>query len=237
MKSPWKRRLTTVLCRVLLVLLGAQLFWSCASPDYRALSDYYAVEPKTICVLPARNMTTDAEAPLFYMATIGQPLVYRGYYVMPTPLVADILAREGIDLDGESWTVDPHSMREHFGADALLYVTIEEWDTVYNVLSSSVNVTLDYTLVDTASGETIWTARGTRRVQGGNATSSGNFLADLVVGAIDAAVTAATTDYVPLASELNTEILQSLPPGVYHTDHERLQKEITAWRQESQANQ
>ena len=86
-----------------LILVAA----GCGGRDLTRHAPYYRQEPRTILVLPVRNQTTDAEAPRFFLSTIGQPLIERGYYVMPPHLVAEAIAAEGIDLGGESWEIPP----------------------------------------------------------------------------------------------------------------------------------
>ena len=218
-----------------LAVVLAAAFTSCAAPpDFSDEAKYYEVNPKTIIILPANNSTTDAEAPHLFMSTIGKPMIERGYYVMPVPLVADMMAREGIDLDGESWIIEPGMFLKHMGADAILYVTIKEWDTNYAVIASSVAVTLHYSLVDARTGALLWEKQGRKVVKGGgsaqHANSLGGLVAGLIVDTAHAAFTAAATDYVPLASEVNRTTLNGLYPGVYHADYDLMQKNIADWK-------
>ncbi|ELU03472.1 hypothetical protein CAPTEDRAFT_214153, partial [Capitella teleta] len=55
------------------------------------------------------------------------PLAEKGYYVFPVNTVKTV-------LEGE----DPVRLGNMFGADAILYVTINEWDAQYVVLSTTV---------------------------------------------------------------------------------------------------
>ncbi len=213
-----------------LALLWAAAAAGCAAPDqdYSDLSDYYRTAPKTILVLPARNQSTDAEASWFYMATVGEPLVERGYYVMPVTLVSEILTREGVD-PGAAWDIDPARAYDYLGADAILYVTIEEWDTFYAVMASSVKVAIDYRLVDTRTGGVIWEHRGARKVTAGG---HGQGLVGLLLDAAESAIVATTIDYVPLAAGLNAEAFSTLPPGAYHPDYPALRQKIEAWEKD-----
>ena len=192
------------------LLLGA-----CASTD--AVFDYerfYESAPYTVVVLPPTNLSVDAEAPRFFLSTITQPLVNRGYYVIPVEVVADMMAAEGLADGGALQQVRPQKFREHFGADAVLYIDIKSWDTSYVFLASSVTVAMDYRLVHTDTGETLWQESAQQTVTSDSGGGSG--LGGLIAGVINAAVTAAATDYVPLARQANLQGLRTLPPGPYH---------------------
>ncbi len=211
----------------------------CSSVDYTDMENYYRTAPKAVVVLPVRNESTEAEAGRFFLSTVAKPLADRGYYVLPVEVTTAILAQEGIQDEGLAWQVEPSKLAEYFGADAVLYVTIKEWDTSYIVIASSVTVAMHYRLVDCRSGNTIWEQQARQTVSSDSHMSGGGGLAGLVVGLIvatvDAAVTAAATDYVPLAAQANFTALEQLPPGSYHPEYDELQKTIATWRADQDA--
>jgi hypothetical protein len=184
-------------------------------PDYER---FYASAPYTVVVLPPTNESVDAEATRYFLSTITQPLVNRGYYVIPVEPVADMLAIEGLSEGGALREVNPKKFREHFGADAVLYVTIKKWDTNYAILSSSVEVAFEYRLVHTDSGDTLITANASSRR---NSDSGGNSLIGALISAV---VTAAATEYVALAREANDHGMRYLPAGPYHPAFEEEKK-------------
>ena len=204
-----------------------------ATPDFKALDHFYKHEPKTILVLPVRNETTDAEAPRFFMATITRPLINRGYYILPKEVAAATLAQEGIFGAGEAWEVPPEKLHDHFNVDAILYITIKSWDTTYLILYSSVTVGMEYRLVDCRSGQAIWTYAAQQTIQSQGSNSS-NIYAALIESAINAATTAALTDYVPLASQVNSFAALRLPPGVYNSQQrEKTRTSLERWREKN----
>lgn len=222
--------------RSALLLLPVLLAAACASTaedapprDYTREAMYYRSEPRTILVLPPRNHTTAVDASRLFLSTIGKPLVERGYYVYPPELTLAILHQEGIDA-GQSWEIPPDRLHRYLGADAVLYVTISEWDTQYVVVASSVSVHLDYKLVDTRSGQVIWQdERIVARRSGDNVQVSGDALTWLIISTVDATVTALTTDYVPLAHEANTLAVSTLPIGHYNPGYPDLMEAVSAW--------
>lgn len=185
------------------------LLASCVTPpppveDYQA---FYDSQPASILVLPVFNETTSAEAPESFQATIATPLIQRGYYVFPVTPASAIFQSQGLFEGEQLKEVHPSVFREVLGVDAVLYVTLHAWDTNYLVLASSVSVSMTYQLVDAASAAILWQDSRTQTVS--SDTSSGSLLGLLV----NAAITAASVDYVPLARQANAVALQSLPAG------------------------
>ena len=171
------------------------------------------LDQRSILVLPVINETTSAEAPEAVLCTIGNPLIQRGFYVLPVIPSIEVLRAEGLYEGGQLADIPPASFGEHLGADAVMYITLHSWDTSYAVLASSVSVAMTYRLVDTATGATLWEDSGVRVVNSDTSQSSGNALADLIAMAVSAAVTAAVQEYVPLARQANVQALRSLPIG------------------------
>lgn len=202
---------------------------SCGLQEVPDWETFYERQPRTILVAPVVNETTEVEAPRFFMATIAKPLVARGYYVFPVEGTAEILESEGFTAGEELLQVRPSSFGKYFGADGVLFVSLKTWDTSYLIFWSSVAVTLQYRLVDTRSGETVWEAAQTAERSSSGPYGSG--LGDLIVMAVDAALTAATTDYVPLARQANESAIASLVPGPYHPEYQATKDRLVgAWR-------
>jgi hypothetical protein len=214
--------------RTLLAVFGALLVGGCASPNYSYADAYYQHEPKTIVVLPVRNESTDAAASTYFLSTIARPLVQRGYYVLPIESTLEVFTREGLHTAGRAWDVKPQLLQSNLGADAALYVTITKWDTSYVVFASNVTVAMHYRLVDCHTGQVLWERSASQTKRSGG---SGGGLIGLLVSAVDAAVSAAVTDYVPLASAANTNALASLPPGAYNAQQAEYKKTVSDWRE------
>lgn len=193
-----------------------------AKYDYTNFMEHH---PRSIVVVPPFNKTTAVDAPVVYETTVTAPLAERGYYVFPVFLTQAILLDLGVTDEGLLATVPPDKFKEVFGADAVLYVTIESWSTQYVVLASSVTVKAEYKLVDTSTGETLWEREHQTVYSSGGGGGGG--VAGLVAMAINAAVTAATVDYRPLARQMNLEAVSTgpkgwgLPAGPYHPEYQK----------------
>ena len=175
---------------------------------------FYERQPNTLLVLPVINETTSAEAPAAFHSTIASPLIQRGYSVFPVLPSLAVLRAEGVYEGEQLRNTPPQIFKDLLGADAVLYVSLHTWDTVYMVLASGVKVSMTYELIDTETGETMWKDQATRTVQ---SDSSGGLLAAM----INAAITAMSTKYVGLARQANTMALAGLPAGPLHVNFEK----------------
>lgn len=173
---------------------------------------YSDLPPNVLVVVPAINNTTAADAPDYLNVTITQPLADAGYYVLPMQITKRIFESEGIVDGRQLQSIPPQLYQTNFGADAVLFITVNEWDKSYYVIAGNVTVGLDYTLLSTETGETLWSYSGEVVMDTSGNSGTGNLLADLIV----TAVSTATTQYVSVASMVHTQVLTTIPLGKYH---------------------
>lgn len=199
---------------ITLVLLVAMT--GCASgPQMAAKRDAYPMmytdkKPVSIVVVPAINESTAADAGDLLNVTVAQPFDNQGYYVLPVPIVADIFKREGV-LEGTQVRGIPTSIfKKNFGADAVLFMTIKNWDKHYAVLAGNVTVGISYVLLSTESNEVLWSYD--QKVVVDTSGSSGNIIADL----ISTAISTAAAKYVLVAARVHQQAVGSMPFGKYH---------------------
>ncbi len=180
--------------------------------------EMYREHPTSILVLPPINKTTAADAKEFYATTVAEPLTNSGYYVFPMEIVYDILQQEGL-FDTETMLGIPTSkFKEYFGADAVLYVTLLEWNTSYFLVSGSVTVKASCELKSTHTGNVIWFYDEAVEVNTSGESGGATGLAGLLVKAISTAVKTATQSYIPIAREASEKIFKAIPFGKYHKD-------------------
>ncbi len=209
------------------VLFIIFFFSGCNGYNWARESLYYSVAPRTIIIMPPRNLTSAVESGRFLTATLVKPLVDLGYYVFPVEATMAIFRQEGID-EGMALQISPARLCDYFAADAALYLDVESWDTLYAVLASDVRVIANYRLVSTKTGNLLWQNRGEcHRSSHGHV--SDNILASIITSTINAAITATTTQYFTLAQEATKNALSTLLPGYRHPDYERIQQEIMNW--------
>ena len=115
---------------ITLGLIGLAL-GGCATnqvPKGELYPEMYREMPKSVLVLPAINHSTAADAPNLYSSTIAQPLANAGFYVLSTEVTRKFLENEGLTTGDQLAAVPYKKFLEAFGADAVLFVTIEKWE-------------------------------------------------------------------------------------------------------------
>ena len=198
-----------------LVLLAA-LASACAAPPQKDYSKLVSSSPRAILVVPVVNKSVDVDAADYFLSTLSVPLAERGYYVFPVNLVKRMLEDDGLSDAALVHGADPVRLCTLFGADAVLYVTIQQWTARYIVLSTQVTVEFDYLLKDGRTGEELWKEHQIRVFDSSSANSggSGGLLGSLIGSLAAAIATKAAPNYMPLAREANAKALAYPGPGI-----------------------
>lgn len=201
--------LRTGLAAAALTLLGA-----CAhqtpGADYTA---FKANRPRSILVLPPLNQSPEVIAPWGVLAQATYPLAESGYYVMPVTLVAETFKENGLTVPADVHAVAPAKLREIFGADAALYITVTRYGTSYTVLDSAAVVSANAKLVDLRDGTLLWSgaASATNAQQQNN---QGGGLVGLLVAAVVKQILNNVTDASwPVAGIATQRLLSAGQPG------------------------
>lgn len=210
----------------------AALFSGCVAPvpdpgyDYSA---FRAADPRSILIVPVVNNTVDVDAADYFLSAISLPVAERGYYVFPVNMVKRVMEEDGLADANMVHSADPTRLASLFGADSVLYISIERWDAQYAVLATTVTVEFNYTLKDGHTGAVLWETDQRFVYQSGGGANSGNGIADLIIMLVDAAVTKAKPNYLPLARQANNrtvvETRHGLPAGPYRPMEYKLDME------------
>lgn len=143
--------------KLLLLLLGITLLatgcTTVAPKDYTA---FRQSRPRSILVLPPINETTEVNASYSFLTTNTRPLAELGYYVFPVVVVDQYFKQNGVTVPDEMQKVPLPKLHEVFGADAVLYLTVEKYGSKYQVLASTSYVYARGKLVDCRSGTLLW---------------------------------------------------------------------------------
>jgi len=197
----------------LLLLLG------CVTPARKDYSRFLAEGPRSILVVPVVNKTVDVEAPNYFLSTLTLPVAERGYYVFPVNMVKRVLEDDGLADAALVHAADPARLASLFGADTVLYVTIERWEARYILISTQVTVEFDYVLKSGRTGAELWRDHRTMEYAPNQGNGGGGLLGALLA----AAIVKAAPNYMPLARQANATAFAwpgpGLPAGPYLPEH------------------
>jgi hypothetical protein len=205
---------------VLAGIVVAVALSACATPAPSAdYTTFRQASPKSILVVPALNNTVSVDAADVFHSTVSRPFAERGYYVFPAHMVKSLLEQDGLSDAALVHSADPKRLGRLFGCDAVLYITIDKWESQYVLISTSTNVAFQYKLKSCVTGADLWdtTAAMTYSPQSNNNT--GNPWANLIAQAVTAALEKAAPNYIPLAQQANflaaNRSGMGLPAGPY----------------------
>jgi hypothetical protein len=171
-------KVTLVIARLLVSTGLLALFTGCSSTNSVNSAAFIANHPRSILVLPVNNGSNTIDAPAMALPRIPIHFLNLGYYVLDPALTNDYFLSEGAPTPAEIEQIDPGKFKTIFGADAVLYTKITEWDTTYIVINTHSRVTIEYKLVDTRSGQTLWEQEQTEEE-----SSGGGSLVEMVANA------------------------------------------------------
>jgi hypothetical protein len=213
------RRNQPVFLALLSVLfLGLTGCVTTSPPDYSA---YRSHMPRSILVLPPTNDSIEVNASYVYLSTITLPLAEAGYYVFPVAVVDNYMKENGLPTPHEMNTVPLDKLRKVFGADAVLYIHIEDWGQKYQVISSTTIVKARAKLVDVRTGAALW--EGTAQAAQGSGDGGGGLLGSMIAAVVDQVVHTATNRTHPLSRMANHGMIlnthNGLLLGPYNVDY------------------
>lgn len=216
----------SILQRVLALAAVAIVVTGCATPTPPPHNDYTAfrqADPRSVLVVPVVSRSVDVDAPDYFLSTISQPIAERGYYVFPVNLIKRVMEDDGLgDANLVHASATP-KLAELFGADAVLYVVIERWDSKYAVISTTTTVELSYSLRNGKTGDELWKHSETMAYDPAGGQNG------LLAKAIVAAFEKAKPNYIPLAKSVNglsvARVGRGLPAGPYDAKYKTDQQQ------------
>jgi hypothetical protein len=194
------------------VLLLAVLLAGCVAPNRNVdYSAFRASKPASILVLPPLNTSVEPAAVAAVLSQATRPLAESGYYVVPIAVMDETFKQNGLDTPEDIHEVTPAKLRDIFGADAALYMTVTQYGSKYVVVSSSVTVAIDAKLIDLRTGSTLWT--GSKTVAQGSSNSSGGLIGMLVQAMVDQVVNNLSNRSYTVAGTTTQSLLGAGQPG------------------------
>ena len=179
----------------------AVLLSACATTQspQKDTSAFTTAAPRSILIAPVVNKSLDVDASNYVLSTLPVPMAERGYYIFPVNTSKFLLEQEGYYESEQVHGLPSETLAGLFGADAILYVTINRWDAQYILFSTTVTVDFSYRLVG-RDGTELW--RGEKQMRYTPQNSGGGLLSAL----INAAIERAAPNYLPLTREANNAV-------------------------------
>ncbi|WP_454723283.1 MULTISPECIES: DUF799 domain-containing protein [Cupriavidus] len=190
----------------------AVLAAGCAAPRQKVdYSAFKASRPRSIVVLPPLNESPEVKATYSMLSQVTYPLAESGYYVLPVALVDETFKQNGLTTPGDIHQVAPAKLREIFGADAALYITVSKYGTSYMIINSVTVVTASAKLVDLKTGATLWSGSASATDDQGN--NGGGLIGALVAAAVKQVLNNVTEAGHKVAGMTSTRLLSAGQPG------------------------
>lgn len=200
--------------RYFLFLAVATLLTSgCATMQPYDYSAFEQSKPRSIVVIPPSNNSLEVNAPYIYLSTLTRPLAEKGYYVFPVSVIDHFLKENGLPTPAEMNGIPLDKIGQHIGADAVLYISIEDWGQKYQVLNSTTTVHATLRLVDVKTGDLLWAS--TAKAQKGSGDGGGGLIGALVSAVVTQVLASTISDPTPgLARQANSLAINNQVRGM-----------------------
>lgn len=156
-----------------MAMLLAVLLVGCAAPPKIDQSAFKQSKPGSILVLPPINLSPDIRGSLSFLSTVTLPLSEAGYYVFPVAMVDATFKENGLSMPDDIHAAPLPKLQSIFGADAVLYITLEKYGSSYVVIDSQTLVVAKARLVDARSGVLLWEGKASASDAEGRDNSNG----------------------------------------------------------------
>jgi len=199
------RHIVKLVTATIVILILAGCVTNQAKYDYTA---YKESRPRSVVILPPVNESPDVKATYSMLSQMTFPLAEAGYYVFPVAVVDETFKQNGLTNANDIQNVSFKKLRDIFGADAALYVTINQYGTTYAVFDSVTVVSASAKLVDLKKGNILWEGSASASDQGNN-SSGGGIVGALVAAAVKQIINTAIDAAHPIAGRASNQLLSA----------------------------
>jgi hypothetical protein len=204
--------------RLLAAVLVIAAMTGCATQKPADYTAFKESRPRSIVVLPPLNNTPSVTASYSVLSYATIPLAEAGYYVVPVTLMDEAFRENGLTQPAEMHSAPAEKLRQIFGADAALYITITEYGTSFKVLSSASVVAANAKLVDLKTGKVLWTqSASASSEEGRNQQQQGGLLGLLITAVVQQVIeSSADTSHKVAATTTARLLAPGAPQGLLH---------------------
>ncbi|OZI45792.1 DUF799 domain-containing protein [Bordetella genomosp. 5] len=200
----------------LIVLASAALLVGCVGPQHKDVdyTAFRASKPASILVLPPLNASVEPAATAAVLSLATRPLAESGYYVVPVAVMDETFKQNGLDSADDAHAVPHERLREIFGADAALYLTVKDYGARYQVVQSTVTVAIDAHLIDLRNGARLW--EGSKQIATRPSQNGGSLLGMMVQAVVDQVANNLQDRSYDVAEIANRSLLSAGPGGMLY---------------------
>lgn len=115
---------------------------------------------RLVAVLPVSNQSKNVEASRLFRDKVLEAIYFKGYPKIPLNVIDEKLSK--IYKDYQQPTVEsvpPRSVGELLGVDAVLYVSLQECDTSFLLLSAKTSVSATFDLRSARTNDSLWSTK------------------------------------------------------------------------------
>ncbi len=191
------------------------LMWGlsgCVPPQPYDYSNYRNHMPRSLFVMPPTNDSVEVDAPYIYLSTITRPLAEAGYYVFPVAVIENFMKENGLQTPNEMNAVPLEKISKITGADAVLYIHIEDWGQKYAVFDSTTVVQARAKMVDVKTGMTLW--EGTAHAAEGSGDGGGGLVGMAVAAVVEQILDSVTDRAHKLSGAANKNMVVNRTNGL-----------------------
>jgi hypothetical protein len=188
---------------------------------------------QTVAILPVEVVNEGQEnAAKLFRQSLYANLLQSDFQLMEHYLVDDLLSRQGLTDPQKFRSLNPMQWGEILGVDAVLISRMNRAEKSYMLVHSSIEISISAEMVDTRSGEVLWTAEQTESdFEGIGKIPTG--LASIVIAPV-----LFVTDKLQI-NELTSKMVDKLTSIIKHPQEAEEQKTHTvpiiasAWKQQT----
>ena len=148
------------------------------------------------------------------LLTLALTLAESGYYVFPVAVVEETFKQNGATHPDDISAIPLKKLHDIFSADAVMYITITDYGTSYQVISSDTRVIASARLVDLRTGKELWTGAASASSNEGQTNNNGGLLGMVINAAITQIAHSATDKAYDVARIASARLFSPGPRGL-----------------------
>ncbi|MBR0573463.1 MULTISPECIES: DUF799 domain-containing protein [Pasteurellaceae] len=191
--------------------------------DYSTLQNS---NPKSILLVLPKNNSPEVKADISVLAQATMPLAEKGYYVFPVTLVNELFKENGVTNGNDIQNISAKKLHQIFGADAAMYMTVDEYGSSYRVFDSVTTVSATANLVDLKSGKLLW-SKDAKVSMNSNGDQTGGVLGSLLAAVVNQIINTVTDQGYKVAGQTTENLFSAGHSGniLYGPKHPLYQKD------------